>query len=137
MPRTTLVRRITFRASHRYWRTDWTEEENREAFGETASPHDHEFVLELAVTGDPDPVTGFIVDLGALDDAIAGVVAPLRGEDLNEVIPEVREGTMQPSTESLAHWFWKELQGRLPEGIWVVRVRVEEAPDLAAEVRFD
>ena len=137
MARTMLIRRVPFRASHRYWRSDLTDEENLRAFGETAARHDHEFVLEVEVTGTPDPVTGFVVDLGALDGSLGELVHPLRGQDLNEAIPEVREGSMQPSTESLAHWFWRELERRLPGGVRVTRIRVEEAPDLAAEVRVD
>ena len=47
-----LHRTYRFCASHRYWRDEWTEEQNRAAFGKCALPHGHghnyRFTLRIA-----------------------------------------------------------------------------------------
>lgn len=134
MPRPRLIRTVSFRATHRYWRDDWTEERNREAFGEQVVSHGHDYRLQITVGGDVDPETGFLVDLGDLDRVLAEVVAPLEGRELNEVVPEIREGRMQPSTEELALWFWRRLEGKIPGRARLERVRLHESDGLAAEV---
>jgi 6-pyruvoyltetrahydropterin/6-carboxytetrahydropterin synthase len=134
MPRTTLLRTLSFRAEHRYWRSDWSEDRNREVFGDQTSPHAHDWEVEVALDGAVDRETGFLVDLGALDALLQQVVGLLDGQDLNQAIPEVRRGEIIPSTEQLAGWFWTRLEGRIPGSARLRRVKVSESPHLASEV---
>ena len=53
--------------------------------------------------------------------------------DLNALVPEVRAGRVQPSTEALARWLWERLEPRIPGSARLARVRVAEGPELAAE----
>lgn len=129
-----LIRTVHFSAGHRYWRDDWSDEENRSRFGASANRHGHNYALEITVQGEVDALTGFVVDLGALDALLDEVVAPLDQQDLNEVIPEVREGRIMPTTESLALWFMERLRHRIPGEGRLVRVRLAESGTLAAEV---
>ena len=74
-----LTRRATFSASHYYWNEAWTPEKNAEVFGRCANRngHGHNYTLEVTVAGEPDPVTGFVVDLKWLKDVIEReVLAP-------------------------------------------------------------
>ena len=66
---TSLTRRVTFGAAHRYWRADWSDDENRRVFGSWATPkfHGHEYVCDVTITGEVDRVSGMLVDLGLLD----------------------------------------------------------------------
>lgn len=132
--RTSLVRVYSFAARHHYGRKDRSDAWNRERFGAQAEPHEHRYRLEIAVGGRADPDTGFVVDLNALDEAVVPVVEGLEGSDLNRAVPEVRAGRMQPSTEALANWFWERIEGRLPKGVQLRRVRVWESDRLGAEV---
>lgn len=134
MPTVALLRTVTFSADHHYGRSDRSPEWNREQFGEQRHPHGHEYRLEIKVEGAPDPETGFIVDLPSLDRLLAEVVAPLDRGDLNRAIPAIRQETMQPSTESLALWFWNRLAPEIPGGARLRRVRVWESDTLAGEV---
>jgi 6-pyruvoyltetrahydropterin/6-carboxytetrahydropterin synthase len=134
MPRTTLLRTLSFRAEHRYWRSDWSEDRNRQVFGEQALPHTHDWKVEVALDGAVDRETGFLVDLEALDALLREVVGTLDGQDLNEAIPEVRKGEILPSTEELAGWLWSQLEGRVPGSARLRRVRLAESPCLASEV---
>lgn len=134
MPEAALVRVLRFAALHHYWKPDWSEERNRAVFGELTEPHPHEFRIEVAVSALPDPETGFLVELGALDALLFEVLAPFRGGDLNEAIPEVREGRILPSTEALAAWIWDRLAGRIPGGGSLHRVSVWESDELGSEL---
>jgi 6-pyruvoyl tetrahydropterin synthase/QueD family protein len=67
-----LTRRATFSASHYYWNEAWTAEENERVFGRCANRngHGHNYTLEVTVAGEPDAVTGFVVDLKWLKDVM-------------------------------------------------------------------
>lgn len=134
MLRTTLLRTVGFRATHRYWRSDWSDERNRRVFGAQTEPHEHEFRVQVTLEGDVDRKTGFLVDLASVDQVLGQVVDGLRDKNLNQAIPEVREGEMLPSTEELARWFWDRLQAEMPASARLVGVRVAESDELAAEV---
>lgn len=126
-----LERRFRFSASHLYRRPDWSEEENRARFGKCANlpGHGHNYRLFVTVEGEVDPRTGFIVDLGILDNTVtAKVVDSLDHQHLNSALPEFGEGGKIPSSENLILWILTQLQD-LP----VVKLRLEEDEDLAAE----
>lgn len=131
-----LERRYRFSASHLYRRPDWTEEENRARFGKCANlpGHGHNYRLFVTVQGEVDEKTGFVVDLGALDALVAAqVLEPLDHQHLNAAIPEFAEGRSIPSSENLVRWIHARLERALPDGAELVRLRLEEDEDLAAE----
>ena len=130
---TYLSRTVRFNAAHRYYRPEWTEERNREVFGPCANPHGHghNYVLEAMVAGEPDPQTGFCVDLGALDRILEEeVVRPLDHQHLNHAVPEFREGGRIPSTENLLIYLWGRIAPRIGGGATLVRLRLREDVDL-------
>ncbi len=61
-------RKEHFNAAHRLFNSAWTAEKNLEVFGECANEnwHGHNFELTVTVAGNPNPDTGFIVDLKKL-----------------------------------------------------------------------
>lgn len=131
-----LERRYRFSASHLYRRPEWSEEENRARFGKCANlpGHGHNYRLYVTVAGTPDPETGFVVDLGALDSAVTEqIVDRLDHQHLNAAIPEFIDGGHIPSSESLVVWIRKRLEPTLPAGVKLVKLRLEEDEDLAAE----
>jgi len=131
-----LERRYRFSASHLYRRPQWSEEENRARFGKCAQlpGHGHNYRLYLTVEGEIDPETGFAVDLGALD-ALVGerILEALDHQHLNTAVPQFAAGEDIPTSENLVRWVRGRLEGRLPGGARLVRIRVEEDEDLAAE----
>lgn len=135
MPRMQLTRRVRFSAAHRYHRPEWSEERNRETFGPCANPHGHghDYLLEVTVEGEVDPITGFSVDLGALDALLqAQVVAPLDHQHLNFVVADFAEGGLIPTTENILLVIWNTLEvafpGALPDAR-LVRLRLHENRD--------
>jgi 6-pyruvoyltetrahydropterin/6-carboxytetrahydropterin synthase len=136
----TLERRYRFSASHLYRRPDWSEEENRARFGKCANlpGHGHNYRLYVTVSGEIDPETGFVVDLGRLDGLVQEhVVERLDHQHLNAALPEFGAGRSIPSSENLVRWIHGELADRLPPGSRLDRLRLEEDEDLAAEWTAD
>ncbi|MGD2114756.1 MAG: 6-carboxytetrahydropterin synthase [Acidobacteriota bacterium] len=131
-----IERRYRFSASHLYRRPEWSEEENRRHFGKCANlpGHGHNYRLYVTVAGAPDPETGFVIGLGTLDGLVERrVLDVLDHRHLNEAVPEFAAGGRIPSSESLVQWIRERLEGRLPAGAELVRLRLEEDEDLAAE----
>lgn len=132
--RAALIRTVEFSAAHHYRRREWSEEDNARVFGAQSRPHGHDYRVEVEVAGSVHPETGFVVDLPGLDQLLDEVVGGLDQRDLNEAIPEVRDGSMLPSTESLAVWLWERLEARIPGNASLERVRVSEGRGLSGEV---
>jgi 6-pyruvoyltetrahydropterin/6-carboxytetrahydropterin synthase len=135
-----LTRRATFSASHYYWNDAWSQEKNEQVFGRCArrNGHGHNYTLEVTVAGEPDPVTGFVVDLKWLKDAIeTEVLAAFDHRHLNLEVPEFAESKLIPTTENIAIAAWKRLEPALKKaaGASLRRVRVYETPEIFAEYR--
>ncbi|MBW2399453.1 MAG: 6-carboxytetrahydropterin synthase [Deltaproteobacteria bacterium] len=58
-----ITRAIEFSTSLRYCRPDLSSEENERLFGPQAAKHGHNYRLEVTLRGEPDPVTGMVLDL--------------------------------------------------------------------------
>jgi 6-pyruvoyltetrahydropterin/6-carboxytetrahydropterin synthase len=58
-------RKEHFNAAHKLYNPAWSKEKNVEVFGACANEnwHGHNFELIVTVKGEPDPETGFVVDL--------------------------------------------------------------------------
>jgi 6-pyruvoyltetrahydropterin/6-carboxytetrahydropterin synthase len=127
-----ITRRVEFSASHSCLNPALSAAENRVLYGEDANPHGHghNFVLEVSLEGEPDPVTGMIVDLKGVKEILhREVVAPMDHRHLNhEVAPFDR---LVPTTENLALEIWRRLHphfaGTAPR---LHNVRVYEGDDL-------
>ena len=63
-----ITRKIEFSASHICRNPRLSEEENQKLFGPAANAHGHghNYVVEVSLEGDPDPVTGMVLDLKEL-----------------------------------------------------------------------
>lgn len=134
----TLERRYRFSASHLYRRPEWSDDENFRRFGKCANlpGHGHNYRLWVVISGQVDPETGFLVDLGELDRLVhQQVVERLDHQHLNHALPEFGEGEEIPSSENLLVWIHRELVEALPEGVTLLGLRLEEDEDLAAEWR--
>jgi 6-pyruvoyltetrahydropterin/6-carboxytetrahydropterin synthase len=130
-----LTRRVTFAAAHRYRVADWSDERNAAVFGACARPnyHGHSYVCDVTVTGEIDPVTGFIVDLGLLDEILAREVRTrFDHANINLDVPEFADGGLMPTGEELARFICQRVQTGLGGRARVTRVTVAEDTTLSA-----
>ena len=133
-----LTRRATFSASHYYWNEDCPAEQNEQVFGRcpNRNGHGHNYTLEVTVAGDPDPVTGFVVDLKWLKEVIErDVLSAWDHRHLNLEAPEFARTV--PTTENIAIAAWARLEPSVAAagGAQLSRVRVYETPEVFAEYR--
>lgn len=132
-----LTRAVHFAASHRYFRPEWSEEENRRRFGDAALPegHGHNYRCEVTVSGPIDPVAGTVMDLPELDRVLdEEIVARFHNRHINSAVDEFGAGGALPTTENLAAFLLDKLSARIPAGVRVHCVRVQEDRDLWSEV---
>lgn len=131
-----ITRKAEFSASHVCRIASRSDEENSRIYGEAAHPngHGHNFVVEVTVEGDPDAVTGMIIDLKELKDILEQEVeAPMDHRFLNyEVQPF---NNVVPTVENMAIEIWKRLDRRLTsETAKLHRVRLYETASLYVDV---
>ncbi len=134
-----VTRKTEFSASHVCQISGLTELENREIFGDEANPngHGHNYVLEVTIEGDPDPVTGMVIDLKRVKDIVEEeVIQPMDHRFLNyEVEPFDR---VVPTTANVAIEIWRRLASSFePFGCRLFTVRLFETSDLYVEVTRD
>lgn len=127
-----LTRRAEFSASHICANPLLTESENRAIYGKAANPngHGHNYMVEVTVEGETDPVTGMVFDLRELKQVLnEQVIEPMDHRFLNrEVAPFDR---VVPTTENIAVEIWRRLQPRIDRaGVTLRNVRLYETTDL-------
>lgn len=85
-----------------------------------AHMHGHTFIIQVHVTGETRPDTGWVMDFAELDRLLQDVRRSLDHKVLNEV-----DGLENPTTEQMARWIWQRLHDRLPG---LSRVEIRENP---------
>jgi 6-pyruvoyltetrahydropterin/6-carboxytetrahydropterin synthase len=71
--------------------------------------HGHSFRVELHVSGELDPHTGWVMDFADLKAIFQPLYRRLDHHYLNEI-----EGLENPTSERLAVWIWERLKPDLP-----------------------
>ncbi|MEO8562574.1 MAG: 6-carboxytetrahydropterin synthase [bacterium] len=135
-----LTRRVSFAAAHRYRIAEWSDERNAEVFGACARPnfHGHSYVCDVTVAGSIDPTTGFIVDLGVLDRVLHTEVRErFDHSNINLDVPEFADGGLMPTGEELARFICLRVQAALGKSARVTRVTVSEDATLTAAYEPD
>jgi len=127
-----LTRKAEFSASHVCANPAWDDARNRAVYGANANPngHGHNYVLEVTLEGDPDPVTGMVFDLRELKEILnREVVDPMDHRFLNREVPPFER--VVPTTENIAIEIWRRLatQIRSPRAR-LANVRLYETNDL-------
>lgn len=125
------TRKFTFSSAHRYWRSEWSAEDNTRIFGNLTVPHGHNYVLEVTVRGAVDPATGMVMDLGELKRLVGdAVVSRFDHADLNR--DAVFASGAIPTTENLVRAIWDLLVPKLG-GERLHRLRLWEDPTFYVE----
>ena len=129
-----ITRKVEFSAAHFYHNPDLSPEENRRVFGKCNNPHGHghNYTLEVTVAGEPDPVTGMVLDLSELKRILEReVMQRMDHRHLNYEVPEL--AGLIPTCENVARVIWELLEPKITQGR-LHRVRLYESADLFADV---
>jgi 6-pyruvoyltetrahydropterin/6-carboxytetrahydropterin synthase len=131
-----ITRKAEFSASHVCRVPNLSDAENRRLFGEGANPngHGHNYSVEVTIEGEPDHVTGMILDLKLLKDILEReIVQPMDHRFLNYEVPPF--DTVVPTTENVAREIWNRLEPHLSmPHARLARVRLFETPDLYVDI---
>lgn len=112
--RVKVSRKAHFNAAHRLYNPQWDFDQNQDVFGLCNNPnyHGHNYELIVSVTGDIDPVTGYVMDMKVLKDLIkAEVEEAFDHKNLNVEVPEFK--TLNPTAENIAVVIYNKLKPHL------------------------
>ena len=118
MPRSTGYRKAHFNAAHRLYRPEWSDEKNSEVFGKCNNPHfhGHNYEIIVAVTGEIDPDTGYVFDLGILKRLIRSEIEDaFDHKNLNIQVEEFK--TLNPTAENICVVSYNKLRKHLPSSL--------------------
>jgi len=114
MPLVTVTRLLRFNAAHRVHNPALSEEENIRLFGKCNNPngHGHNYTLEVSVAGEPDAVTGYVIDLGVVKRIVEGAFVDLVDHrNFNLDVPFMKG--VNPTTENIIVACWGQLEPAL------------------------
>lgn len=126
MKRVSVFRREHFNAAHKIYNPEWSEEKNLEVFGKCSYPnyHGHNYEMEVKVTGEIDPKTGYVYDLKILSDLLkAEIVELFDHKNLNLDIPLFKE--LIPTAENICVVIYEILREKIDQK-FDIRVRLFE-----------
>ena len=112
--RVKVSRKAHFNAAHRLYNPQWDFDQNQDVFGLCNNPnyHGHNYELIVSVTGDIDPVTGYVMDMKVLKDLIkAEVEEAFDHKNLNIEVSEFK--TLNPTAENIAVVIYNKLRPHL------------------------
>lgn len=134
MPISYLTRIVEFTATHRIRRADWADQRNAAEFGKAAADHGHRYQCRVTVKGRLVPEAGGVTSLQALDRLLEEeIVRRFDGKSINDAAPEFADGKRLATGEALALYVWERIAPRLPPGVALHAVRVQEGPHIYSE----
>ena len=124
----TVNRKAHFNAAHRLYNKSWSDEKNDAVFGKCNNPnfHGHNYELIVAVRGDIDPETGYVMDVKILKDLIKSEVEePFDHKNLNLDTEEFKD--LNPTAENIAVVIWNKLRAKINQSL-ELKVTLYETP---------
>jgi 6-pyruvoyltetrahydropterin/6-carboxytetrahydropterin synthase len=121
-----VFRKEHFNAAHRLNNPAWDEETNKKVFGKcnNANFHGHNYELIVKVTGEPHPVTGYVLDMKLLSDIIKEeVLDKFDHQNLNLDTEEFKD--LNPTAENIVIVIYNRLRSRI-DGKLELQVRLYE-----------
>ncbi|MEN8746333.1 MAG: 6-carboxytetrahydropterin synthase [Polaribacter sp.] len=128
MPKVTVHRKAHFNSAHRLHRKDWSDAKNFEVFNKCSNPnfHGHNYELIVSLTGEIDPETGYVYDLGILKNYIKSEIEEaFDHKNLNIEVPEFKD--LNPTAENIAVVIYEKLRKLLPQHL-DLKVTLYETP---------
>lgn len=118
--KTAVFRKVNFNSAHRLYNPKWDMAKNDEIFGLCNNPnfHGHNYELIVKLTGDIDPVTGYVFDLKILNDILKDEIIE-RFDHKNLNLDTVEFKNLNPTAENIATLIYN-----------LLRVKIEQQYDL-------
>ena len=126
--RISVFRKAHFNAAHRLHNPRWSAEKNEAIFGLCNNPnyHGHNYEMEVKVTGEVDPETGYVIDLKILKDLIKTEIED-RFDHKNLNLDTKEFAQLNPTAENICYVIWQLLRQQL-DAKYELQVRLYETP---------
>jgi|TARA_Y100001934_G_scaffold231982_1_gene280457 6-pyruvoyltetrahydropterin/6-carboxytetrahydropterin synthase len=124
----TVSRKAHFNAAHRLHNKNWSDEKNQKIFGKCnyQNYHGHNYELIVSVTGEINPETGYVIDMGELKKIIKNEVEErLDHKNLNLDVPHFSNTI--PSAENICIYIYDILKDNI-DSQFKLSVRLYETP---------
>jgi 6-pyruvoyltetrahydropterin/6-carboxytetrahydropterin synthase len=121
-----VYRKENFNAAHRLYNPAWDMQKNDAVFGLCNNPsyHGHNYDLVVKIVGEPDPETGYVIDLKILSDIIKEkVIEKFDHRNLNEDCEEFK--SLNPTAENIAIVIYNLLRPAIDDTLYL-QVRLYE-----------
>lgn len=131
-----LTRRETFNAAHKLHVSEWSDADNLAKFGKCSNPnwHGHNYQLFVTVAGEPDPVTGFVMDAKLLSNIMKEEVVDQVDHRNFNLDVEWMPKDIQPTTENIVRTFWGRLEAKInAHGAKLYAIKLVETENIYAE----
>ena len=122
----TVIRSEHFNAAHRLHVKSWSDEKNKAFFGKCNNPnyHGHNYDLDVMITGNCDPVSGYLIDMKILSDLIKDeILNAFDHKNLNLDVPEFED--LNPTAENIAIVIYEKLRKKLANDL-SLKIRLYE-----------
>lgn len=126
--RISIYRRAHFNAAHRLHTPSWSDEKNKKVYGKcnNANYHGHNYDLEVRLSGEVDPVTGYLYDLSDLAKLIKTEIEERYDhKNLNLDCPEFMD--INPTAELICYEIYKILRKHIEDKL-DIGVKLWETP---------
>ena len=124
----TVSRKAHFNAAHRLHNKNWSDEKNQKIFGKCnyQNYHGHNYELIVSVTGEINPETGYVIDMGELKKIIKNEIEErLDHKNLNLDVPYF--SNIIPSAENICIYIYDIIRDNI-DSQFKLSVRLYETP---------
>jgi 6-pyruvoyltetrahydropterin/6-carboxytetrahydropterin synthase len=109
--RVAVFRKEHFNAAHRLNNPNWSDEKNARVYGKcnNSNYHGHNYEQIVKIVGEPDPETGYVMDMKVLSEIIKQYVTDkFDHKNLNLDTEEFKD--LNPSAENISIVIWNILR---------------------------
>jgi 6-pyruvoyltetrahydropterin/6-carboxytetrahydropterin synthase len=131
-----ISKKVEFSASHICRSAQLTDAENERVYGAASNPlgHGHNYVVEVGIEGEPDPVTGMILDLKRLREILEEKVLNVYDHRLLNLEVEPFDHVV-PTVENMAIDIWNRVAPYINGQARLYSVKVHETNELSVEYK--
>lgn len=131
-----IICRKHFNAAHRLHNKNFSKKKNLEVFGPCNNKHGHghNYIIEVYISGEVDPDTGFVMNLVTLKRIVEKeIIEECDHKNLNYDVAWLK--TINPTAENLAIAFWDRLKDKLEKGVKLYKIRLLETENNIVEYK--
>lgn len=127
-----ITKQFKFCAAHKYWNNKWSKEENKKVFEDDIKVHGHNYELDVTLTGNINPESGFIINISELKNIV--YKHAINYLDHSEIQKDIQWfENKQPSTENLVIFIWQQIIDHIPTSAKLYKIKLRETPTIYTE----